>query len=251
MQLTLDGISKSYGTKQVLHQLSTRLESGNAYALLGRNGAGKTTLINALLHLVRPDTGAFLLDGQSLDTSSKAWKRRVGVVSDDIPLVPQMTGRECLEFHAYLYEIPKAEARQRINSLLHYFFEDEKDAATEIQSCSTGMRKKIQMCAAVLHTPDVLLLDEPFSGLDPLAVQELITFLNKYRRADRIIVLSSHDLAYVEKCVSHVLVLDEARFRFDGSIDAFLRSGDGKIDGALFQLLVPTEKSGDELRWMK
>lgn len=251
MILSINSISKSYSKKRVLNEISTNLVSGNAYALLGKNGAGKTTLINSLLNLVKPDSGSFLLDNESLDVSSKAWKQRVGVVSDDIPLVPQMTGRECLEFHAYLYGISSSEAQNRITSLLSHFFEDEKDWNKEIQSYSTGMRKKIEICAAVLHTPDILILDEPFSGLDPLAAKELIGFLNEYRRNDRVLLISSHDLAYVEKCVSHVLVLDEATFKFDGSVEDFLQSGDGKIDGALFQLLVPKEKSAGGLEWMK
>ncbi|MFW6347283.1 MAG: ABC transporter ATP-binding protein [Cyclonatronaceae bacterium] len=251
MQLTIADICKSFGPKQVLDKLHTQLESGNAYALLGKNGAGKTTLINILLHLVQADAGHFLLDDAPLDTSSRAWKRRVGVVSDEVPLVPQMTGRECLEFHACLYDVPPAEARPRIDALLHHFFEDVRDTGKEVRSYSTGMRKKIEICAAVLHTPDVLLLDEPFSGLDPVAARELISFLNTYRRPGRILLLSSHDLAYVQQCVSHVLVLDEARFKFDGSTEAFLRSGNGKIDGALFLLLVSSEKSGDGLEWMQ
>lgn len=250
MQLSLSGISKSFSGKKVLNQLDTRLEDGQAYALLGKNGAGKTTLINLLLHLLKPDAGHFRLDGAALDTSSRAWKRRTGLVSDDVPLVPQMTGRECLEFHARLYEVPAAEADARIHSLIHHFFDDEADANTEIRACSTGMRKKIELCAAVLHTPDVLLLDEPFSGLDPLAARQLITFLKRYRRAGRLLLISSHDLSYVEKCVSRVLVLDEGSFTFDDTLDAFLRSGGGDMDGALYELLVPARKSGDGLEWM-
>jgi ABC-type multidrug transport system ATPase subunit len=115
---------------------------------------------------------------------------------------------------------------------------------------STGMKKKIAFCAAVIHTPSILILDEPFSGLDPLVANQMVQFLQKYKREDRTILISSHDLTYVEKIATHIGVLDNKELVFNSSIKDFTENGENHLDAALLSILKPNDSQLDNLDWI-
>jgi ABC-type multidrug transport system ATPase subunit len=209
---------------------------------LGRNGAGKTTLLNCLIDLVEPDSGQFLLNGETLTGERQPLKDVLGILSDAVPPVPEFTGYDYLKFVSLIYRIDDATFKKRTKELISFFFDEEKILNKRISQYSTGMTKKICLCATILHTPDLLILDEPFAGLDPVAAQQLIAFLEAYRNSNRIILIASHDLSYLQKIANRILVLDDTQIKYDGSLDGFTSQGTKVIDEALFELLAPKTK---------
>ena len=165
-------------------------------------------------------------------------------------LLEEVSGYDYLRFIGQVHQIDKNELEKRIADLVEFFFEHESDLKKSIVTYSTGMKKKIAFCAAVLHTPQILVLDEPFSGLDPFVANQMIQFILKYKREDRIIFISSHDLAYIEKVATHIGVLNEGQLIYNASSDDFTSHGASSIDAALLTLLKPNESQIDKLDWI-
>lgn len=243
MELLIKDLSKKYQSKPVLDSLNLTLRGGDVVGLLGRNGAGKTTLINCLIDLIDPSNGQFIFNGQPLTGDRLAFKQVLGILSDVIPPVPEFTGTDYLRFMGLIHKIDAATLQKRSKELTDFFFDDVSILGKKISQYSTGMIKKIGLCGAVLNVPQVLILDEPFAGLDPVAVQQLISFLQTYRRADRLLLIASHDLNYVEEVATRVVVLDDARVKFDGDLSEFTVQGTKVISEALFDFLVPNKKA--------
>ena len=243
-------LSKSFGKHKVLDDISMEIEQGSIYALLGKNGAGKTTLINILVDLVQADSGTVSINGLPHNSLSRADKANIGLVGEDLALIEEFSGYEFLSFIGKIYKISHNILEKRLHDLFDYFFDDAADLKKGISTYSTGMKKKIAFCAAVLHTPDILILDEPFSGLDPLVANQMITFLKMYKKKDRTIFISSHDLNYVEKIATHIGVLDNAHLQFDATLENFTHNGQNALDNALLKILNPNEKDIKTMDWL-
>lgn len=248
--IEIKNLNKTYGGNEVLEDIHLKIEGGAIYALLGKNGAGKTTLINLVTDLVQPDCGTILLKGKEHNKLDKADKKKVGDVGEELALIEELNGFEYLKFIGKIYRIPGKTLQKRIDDLFHYFFEDEKDLKKRIARYSTGMKKKIAFCAAVIHTPDILILDEPFSGLDPLVANQMISFLKAYKNENRVIFISSHDLSYVEKIATHIGVLDERQLQFNSTLQDFTENGDRSLDNALLKILKPNETELANIDWV-
>lgn len=243
MNLKVENLSKMYGNKLVLQDINLTLQGGDIVGLLGKNGVGKTTFLNCLIDLVEPSTGKFFYNDILLESERQKFKRDLGILSDVVPPIPEFTGYEYLEFLSCIFELKKEDFTQRTNELINFFFDDPSSILkSKISTYSTGMKRKIGLCGAVLHRPSVLLLDEPFAGLDPVAVKQLISFIEIYQSPNRIILIASHDLAYIQKVVNRILVLDETKIKFDGLLSDFTSHGTKFIDNALFELLSPQLK---------
>ncbi|WP_299758026.1 ABC transporter ATP-binding protein [uncultured Pontibacter sp.] len=250
MSIEITGLSKTFGKKQVLQELNLTVESGQIYCLLGKNGVGKSTFLNCILDLVQPDSGSISLFGKDYHQHQLEVKQNLGALCEDNPLIEEFTGMEYLSFVAKLYKLPVAEAEQRISSLVNYFFTDKESLHKNVAGYSTGMKKKVGIAAAMLHKPQVLILDEPFTGLDPIAAQLLVQLIRSYRNANRVILISSHDLNYVEKIATHIGVLNDGQLMYNGSVQEFTMNGSNLIDQALFQLLLPHHNAETNLDWM-
>jgi ABC-2 type transport system ATP-binding protein len=250
MHIQIKELSKLYGKGvKALDQVNLDLVSGYSYGLLGKNGAGKSTLINILIDLIKQTSGEVLYDGKSL-VSSPDIRFDLGVMSDVIPPIGDFTGWQNLEFAARLYKLEPTHLRQRVTTLLAFFFENQDDWHKPVKSYSTGMRRKISLCSAIIHMPRILIMDEPFSGLDPFAANDIIRFVQQYQRNDRIILTSSHDLDYLNKIVDRIVVIDQGRIVSDSSLNEFAVHGSGQIDEALFKLLSSEEKSFESIDWL-
>ncbi|MBC5772530.1 ABC transporter ATP-binding protein [Pontibacter sp. KCTC 32443] len=251
MSIAIKGLTKAYGKKHVLQELDLIIESGQCYCLLGKNGVGKSTFLNAILDLIQPDKGSISLFGKDYATNHLEVKRNLGALCEDNPLIEEFTGLEYLNFVSKLYQLPTAEAAERIKSLTNYFFTDQESLHKNIAGYSTGMKKKIGIVAAILHKPQVLILDEPFTGLDPIAAQLLVKLIRSYSTPNRVVLISSHDLNYVERIATHIGVLNDGQLMYNGSLQEFTMNGENLIDQALFQLLLPHHQTAEaDFEWM-
>lgn len=248
--IEIKDLTKAYGKNIALDNINLTIDNGSVYGLLGKNGAGKTTLINLLVDLFPVDRGTILINGKRNNTLDKDDKKNIGIVGEDLALIEELSGLEYLNFVGKIYGLPQNVLDKRIEDLFQYFFENEKDLNKNISKYSTGMKKKITFCAAVLHTPNILILDEPFSGLDPLVANQMISFLHQYQKVDRTILISSHDLNYVEKIATHIGVLNERELQFDSSLQDFTTNGINSLDKALLKTLQPNEIEQSKIDWV-
>jgi len=249
MQINIKNIEKTYSIKPVLDKINFTIESNSNYCLIGKNGAGKTTLINIMADFIESDSGEVLFDNLNYETNEIEIKQKIGLLSEENSLIEELSGIEYLTFVGKLYTLSRGEIITRINSLSRYFFDNPADIKKSISIFSTGMKKKLMFCAAVIHKPNFLLLDEPFAGLDPVASNLLVEFLNNYKNKNRIIFLSSHNLNYIEKVATHIGVLDDGGLIFDGTLDSFIAGGKEKIDDSLLNKLNSTLTKIDEVGW--
>ena len=248
--INLSNISKSYHKSLVLDEVSLAVNPGEVYALLGKNGAGKTTLIRIILNLISFDKGDVTLFGKKHSALKADALKRLGVVLDNLYLLEELNAKDFLSFMGELYKMDKNTLMSRIDDLLGYFFEDEKALKKPISGFSTGMKKKLAFCAAIIHLPDILIMDEPFTGLDPFSVKKMTNVIKDYQRDDRVIFVSSHDLAYVSKIATHIGVIDEGKLLFNDTIQRFTNSGQREIDDSLFALLNQESEETQKLSWL-
>lgn len=248
--IEIKNLTKSFGKNTILDNIELKIEKGTVYALLGKNGVGKTTLINTIIDLIPLDKGSILINGKEHNKLEKKDKEKLGIVGEDLALIEELNGLEFLNFIGKIYELSKKTIDKRIKDLFSYFFEDEEDLKKNISRYSIGMKKKIAFCAAILHTPDILILDEPFSGLDPLVANQMIEFLKIYQQKDRTIFISSHDLNYVEKIATHIGVLNDSKLLFNSSLQDFTNFGINPIDNALLKILKPNASELSKIDWL-
>jgi ABC-2 type transport system ATP-binding protein len=228
MEIIAANLSKSFGDKKVLDTIDLSLRGGMVYCLLGRNGAGKSTLINLLSDLLDPDTGTISINGESFKgPGATNLKKTIGLQSQLGQLVEELNVFEYLELVGNIYRLPKQEMLTRRAALLSFFFHDEKIQRDPIGAFSAGMKKKAELCAAFLHRPEFVLLDEPFSSLDTIAANSLCEMIRAYSDENRVILVSSHDLLYVEKIATHAGILQNGHLVFNDSIKTLLADKQG------------------------
>lgn len=167
-------ISKAFKKKKVLERITFKIDANNICCLLGKNGAGKSTLINIITQMIRPDYGKVIINNKLFDRNSVLTKEKIGLVSDSNDLVEELTGFQFLTFRSLIFHIPKSLFLERAHSLIMYFFEGSDDLYKQISSYSTGMKMKLKIISALVSAPSVLILDEPFANLDPIASQRLV-----------------------------------------------------------------------------
>ncbi len=248
--IQITDLTKKYGKNTIIETINLKIDSGQTYCLLGKNGVGKTTLINLMLDLIELDNGNIKLWGKEHNKLDCADKKRIGAVVENLALIEELSGFEFLLLVGKIYKMPVDILKKRIADLFQYFFENESDIKKNISKYSTGMKKKLAFCAAVIHTPDILILDEPFSGLDPLVANQMVMFINKYQRADRLIFISSHDLTYVEKVATQIGVLDNKNLIFNSTLLDFTQNGERALDSALLKILRPNTTELGKIDWV-
>lgn len=251
MNIEVKNLNKKIGNQIVLSDLNFELNNGEICCLLGKNGAGKTTLINLIIKLIIPDSGLVLYDSESYSHIPTDIKKRIGILNENNPVIEELTADQFLRLSGKLYKLDSDAIVQRVDDLLSWFFDNpEKVRDKRLSGFSTGMKKKIGLIAAVLHTPDLLILDEPFSGLDPLVARQCVDFIKFYKNEQRTVFLSSHDLSYVEQVATKVVVLDKQQFVFKGPLTVFTANGSDQIDSVLLELLQPEDQKNIKPEWL-
>jgi ABC-type multidrug transport system ATPase subunit len=249
MELELRNLSKSFGPKSVLRNVSFTARTGYCVGVLGRNGAGKSTLFNLLTNALLPSSGAMLLDKEPLgETFSVAVKRRMGALVNQGYLVEELTPEEYLQYVARIYELPDAQAR--IDSLLGHLLEDYDTVRRKrLASFSTGMKQRVAIASCLLHRPELLILDEPFNGLDVFAADRVLSLLRSYQ-SQALTFVSSHNLAHIEKLATHLLVIDDSEVKFWGTMEEFSHGNRDLLGEALLQLIHPATDTAQDLTWL-
>ncbi|WP_311245617.1 ATP-binding cassette domain-containing protein [Microbacterium sp. WCS2018Hpa-23] len=215
-KLVLSGITKSYGSRRVLDDVSFEVAPGRLTGFVGGNGAGKTTTMRIVLGLLGSDGGHVELDGTALTSADR---RHFGYMPEERGLYPKMKVLEQIVYLARLHGFSKTDATTRATALLTELGLEERLGDT-IESLSLGNQQRAQIAAALVHDPEVLILDEPFSGLDPLAVDVVASVLQSSAAKGASILFSSHQLDVVERLCDDLVILAAGTIRASGSRDA-------------------------------
>jgi ABC-2 type transport system ATP-binding protein len=212
--LELRGVSKSYGTFQAVKPLDLVVPRGATYGLLGPNGAGKTTTIRMTLRILQPDSGEIRILGQPL---SQEGLDRVGYLPEERGLYKRMKVRRLLSFLAELKGVSARDSKPRIQKWLERM--DLADRAeSKLQELSKGNQQKIQFIASILHEPEIMVLDEPFSGLDPINQRVLREIVTELKQQGRTIIFSTHIIEHAERICDHVCIIARGVKVADGSL---------------------------------
>ncbi len=214
MTLVIDAISKRFGDIQALDGISLQVEPGQVFGLLGANGAGKTTAMRIVLDILRPDSGRVTWQGRpNTQVSRRTW----GYLPEERGLYARMRVEEQLVFFAALQGVPPRIARREVGEWLERFRIPEY-AGRKAEELSKGNQQKIQFIAAILHDPDVLLMDEPFSGLDPVNVALLKEAFLEIQRRGKTLIFSTHQMETVEELCESIAILDHGRVVVGGPV---------------------------------
>jgi len=244
--LELTDLTKRFDDKVAVDGLSLVLEPGAFLGLLGRNGAGKSTTLKMVTGLLKPTAGTIRVLGLDLETHDLAIKRRIGVMPEDMALLEFLTGPQYLRFVGRMYGLADAviDARR-----LELFEKLDLDPApkTLVTDYSFGMKKKLALCAALIHGPQVVFLDEPFEGIDPVTSRTIKEILASLQARGVTLVLTSHILEIVERLCPLIAILDEGRLLDFGPIGE-LRKGGGSLESIFVDRVGGAQKG--ELSWL-
>lgn len=212
--LTITDIRKRFGTHLANDGISLSIESGRIFGLLGPNGAGKTTLIRMITNIIMPDEGQILLDGQPM---ASLQQHRIGYLPEERGLYKKLTVAEQLTYFGQLKGLDAREALMRGTAWLH-----KMDAAgwesRKVQELSKGMQQKVQFIATILHEPSLLILDEPFSGLDPVNADLLISVIKELKDRGTSIILSTHQMDQVERLCDDIALIHKGKVVLQGNV---------------------------------
>jgi ABC-2 type transport system ATP-binding protein len=241
------GLLKRFGGQVAVAGVDLMVPKGSFAGLVGPNGAGKTTTLSMITGLLRPDAGVATVAGADVWRDPVLVKARVGVLPEGLRLFERLSGRELLTYNGRLRGIARDEIARRAEELLKVM--DLADAADKlVVDYSTGMRKKIGLAAALLHNPEVLFLDEPFEGVDPVSANTLIEVLRRYTASGSTVIFSSHVMELVERLCDWVSVMNHGHIVAQGPI-AQVRGG--LTLNEAFLRLVGARASGEEgLSWL-
>ncbi len=211
-------VSKSYnGKTKAVDNISMQINNGEIFGFLGPNGAGKTTTIKMITGILSQDEGSILVSGHDILKNPILAKKSFGFVPDDPNIFPRLKGIEYLKFMGDLYDVPSDIRKERITSLAARFGL-EASLGDRIQSFSHGMRQKLLIMGALIHNPDVWILDEPMTGLDPKSSFELKEMMRNHADSGKTVFFSTHVLDVAEKVCDRIAIVDKGQILFIGTI---------------------------------
>lgn len=245
--ISVHNLRKIFGSKAAVDGLDLDVPKGCFFGFLGPNGAGKTTTIRMLMGLAPPTSGSIELLGLAMPEHALAVKRQIGLVPDESLLFDHLTGSEFTEFVARIYGLELGVARERSRELLE-LFELDGEPRKLIGEYSKGMRKRVAMAAALIHRPELFLLDEPFEGVDAVGARLMKEILLEQVRHGATVFLTSHVLEVVERLCDRVAIIQQGRLVLSGTM-AELRSGSETLED-IFVRVVGAERPAETLDWL-
>ena len=231
--LRIEHFTKTYGEKKAVDDLSLHIAPGEIFGFIGHNGAGKTTTLKACCGILRFDRGEILIDGKSIRTDPIGCKRELAYVPDNPDLYEFLTGIQYLNFVADIYGVSGPDRRERIR----YYGEllgMTDDLTLPISDCSHGMKQKVALIGALIHKPKLILMDEPFVGLDPVASHQLKQVMTKHCQEGGAIFFSTHVLEVAEKLCHKVAIIKGGRLVTSGTMEQV--RGDALLEQVFLEL---------------
>lgn len=216
--IQIEHVSKSFGQKKAVDDITLTIPSGMITGFIGPNGAGKTTTIHMMTGVLRPDSGTITLNGKNIVTDPLAAKREFGLVPDSPDLLLRLTGLEYINFMADLYQVDTATRKERIEKLASEFGMSA-DLNTQMNSYSHGMRQKAIIMGALVCDPNIWILDEPMTGLDPASSFLLKEKMREHAAKGNAVFFSTHVLEVAEKLCDKIVMINHGRIRFDGTLE--------------------------------
>jgi ABC-2 type transport system ATP-binding protein len=248
-------LTKTFGQKVAVNALSLAVRRGEFFGFLGPNGAGKSTTIKMLVGLLRPSAGSAYIGGVDVWREPLRAKAVMGVLPEQLNLYDRLTGRELIEFAGRLYDLPRDEVRRRTDALLNVLALGD-DADKLVVDYSVGMRKKVSLASALIHRPQVLFLDEPFEGIDPVSSRVIRDILRDLTASGTTIFFSSHIMEVVERLCTRVGIINQGTLVAEGTL-AELRQRAGAsgaesqtLEDIFLQLVGATTREGG-LEWLE
>ncbi|WP_203707905.1 ABC transporter ATP-binding protein [Asanoa iriomotensis] len=245
--LVLRGLAKSFDGKVAVGGVDLDVPAGSFYGLLGPNGAGKTTTLSMAVGLLRPDHGRAWVLGNEVWTDPVAAKRLFGVLPDGVRLFDRLSGAELLAYHGLLRGMDPAVVDQRARELLDVLALADA-GRTLVVDYSAGMKKKIGLACALLHAPRLLVLDEPFEAVDPVAAALIRDILQRYVAGGGTVIFSSHVMAVVERLCTHVAILSDGVIKRVGTLAEV--SGERSLEDVFVEVVGGRTATGQELAWL-
>ncbi len=248
--LSAKGLVKRFGAKTAVDRLDLAVPAGSWFGVVGPNGAGKTTSIRMIVGPLRPDEGTVAINGVDVWPDPTEVKRMVGVLPDDLRLFERLTGEELLLYVGLLRRLERDVVVSRSEQLLDVLGLTE--AANDlVADYSTGMRRKVALAAALLHSPSVLILDEPFESVDPVSSKVIVDVLQHYRSSGGTILFSSHVMDTVERLCDHVAIVSAGKVVRAGSIDALTEHATVRLEDIFIDAVGGTaSQAQDTLHWL-
>ena len=231
--IEIKNVTKKYGEKKALDNVSFKVEDGDIFAFIGHNGAGKTTLIKSIVGIHDFDEGDILIDGMSIKDNPVECKKLMAFVPDNPETYEHMKAIDYINFICDMYETP-TEIREENIKKYAKLFEMEDKLNDTIDSYSHGMKQKIVLISALSHNPEILIMDEPFVGLDPKAVYDIKEVLNEMTKEGKIVFYSTHILDVAEKLCSRVAIIKSGKLVKSGSMKEI--KGDKSLEKVFMEL---------------
>ena len=231
--LNIEHLTKTYGDKKAVDDLSLHIRPGEIYGFIGHNGAGKTTTLKSCCGILQFDAGSIRIGGKSIQDDPIACKKMLAYIPDNPDLYEFLSGVKYLNFVADVYGVSAAERESRI---LHYadMFDLTADLAQPVSAYSHGMKQKLAVIAALIHEPKLIMMDEPFVGLDPTAAHQLKTIMRQHCDRGGAIFFSTHVLEVAEKLCDKVAIIKNGRLVASGTMDDV--RGDQSLEEVFLEL---------------
>ena len=243
--VTFEGVTKRYGSRTALSNLSFQVKKGEFFGYLGPNGAGKTTSIKSMIGLIRPDDGRILVDGIDVADDPIAVRSLIGFVPDSPFIYGKLSGREFLRFVGGLYHMEKNDLAKRVEWMSDIFeMHGWLDFRTE--EYSHGMKQKVVMSAAFIHRPELIVVDEPTVGLDPPSARLLKDMLTLIQKSGTTVFMSSHDLSVVQELCGRMAIIHKGSIVAEGTLDDLRAKAEmegGKLEDLFLKLTDKTAKA--------
>ena len=231
--LKIEHLTKTYGEKKAVDDLSLHIQPGEIYGFIGHNGAGKSTTIKSAVGILKFDTGTITINGKSLTEDPLGCKRDLAYIPDNPDLYDFMSGIKFLNFVADIFDVPAAERQEKIRKYAD-LFELTGDLAQPISAYSHGMKQKLAVIAAWLHSPKLIVMDEPFVGLDPKASHHLKEMMREHCDNGGAIFFSTHVLEVAEKLCDKVAIIKQGKLVKTGTMDEV--KGDDSLEEVFLEL---------------
>jgi ABC-2 type transport system ATP-binding protein len=228
MSLKVVDVTKKYGEQKALNEVSFEINSGEVIGFLGPNGAGKSTMMKIITGFIPQNSGEVFVNGMNIKTEAKEIKKHIGYLPEHNPLYHDMYIREYLNFVAKLYKIPTKEIKSRVDDIIHITgLESEQNKKTG--ALSKGYKQRTGLAAALIHNPDVLILDEPTTGLDPNQIIEIRNLISEVGK-QKTVMLSTHIMQEVEAICSRVIIINNGEIVADEPVDQIKRLSNERMN---------------------